>query len=164
MTSLIDESTQTALWHRLIDEAQHRAECQLEEMLESYLVFVLMRHVDDRELGHRLMALEYLLRQQDVGTGRRDGLRDVGDQCLLIAGLFPERARRRRVPVRYFIDLGSTAYQDLSDAMRAGIAELYGRLAEGFEDLVRVLLAARAAERMPVMAEDWARDPASRMH
>lgn len=164
MPRLIDEPTQTALWQRLINEAQERADCPLEEMLESYLIFVLMRHVGDAELGHRLMAIEYLAQQLETGRGRRHGLRNVGDQCLLIAGLFPERARRRRVPVEYFIDLGSTAYRDLSDAMRAGFAELYGRLAETFEDLVRVLVAARGARAAASLDLEFGLEPSTRRH
>lgn len=164
MKRLIDEPTQTALWQQLIQEAQHRAECRLEETLESYLIFVLMRHSGDAALGHRLMAMQFLQSQAAPASERRDGLRDVGDQCLLIAGLFPERARRRRVPVRYFIDLGSSAYRDLSDAMRAGIAELYGHLAEAFEDLVRVLLAARGSEQTARVRAQWITDPSGWQH
>lgn len=164
MTELIDQPTQTALWQELIQKAQDRADTPLEEMLESYLIFVLMRHSADARLGHRLMAMEFLQSQAAVGTERRDGLRDVGDQCLLIAGLFPERAKRRRVPVSYFIDLGSSAYRDLSEAMRAGIAELYAELSEAFEDLVRVLLAARGTEHAARIGAEWAEEVSGRRH
>lgn len=164
MNGLLKEPTQAALWKRLINEAERRAGFALEETLESYLVLVLMRHSGDAELGHRLMALEYLQGQSALGTLRRDGLRDVGDQCLLIAGLFPERARRRRVPVSYFIDVGSGAYRDLSDALRAGFAELYASLAETFEDLVRVLLAARGSEPVAELSPEWAMEVSARRH
>jgi len=144
MAELMHEPTQAALWQRLIIDAQQRARHSLDETLESYLVFVLMRHGGDVTLGHRVLAPEYLKNLAKLAAARRDGLRDVGDHCLLIAGLFPERARRRRVPLSYFIDLGSGAYRDLAQALRAGIAELYAQLAESFEDLARVLAAARA--------------------
>jgi hypothetical protein len=146
MPRILTEDTQTALWHHLVNEAQQRAGHQLDETLESYLVFVLMRHLKDQGLGQEALALEYLKAHADTGTRGRQRLRDTGDHCLLLAGLFPERARRRRVPVTYYIDLGRGAYRDLGDLLRAGIAELYAELAEGFENLVEVLLAARGIE------------------
>lgn len=146
MPRILTEDTQTALWHHLVNEAQQRAGHHLDETLESYLVFVLMRHLQDQGLGQEALALEYLHAQADTGTSGRQQLRDTGDHCLLLAGLFPERARRRRVPVTYYIDLGRGAYRDLGDLLRAGIAELYADLAEGFENLVEVLLAARGIE------------------
>lgn len=142
MAELMHEPTQAALWQRLIADAQQRARHTLDESLESYLVFVLMRHSGDVTLGHRVLAPEYLDALVNVAR-KRDGLRNVGDHCLLIAGLFPERARKRRVPLSYFIDMGSGAYRDLAQALRESFAELYASLAESFEDLARVLTAAR---------------------
>ncbi len=146
MPRILTEDTQTALWHRLVNEAQRRAGHELDETLESYLVFVLMRHLRDQGLGREAMALQYLHAQTTPGPRGHQQLQETGDHCLLLAGLFPERARRRRVPVTYYIDLGRGAYRDLGDLLRAGIAELYGQLAEGFESLVDVLLAARGIE------------------
>lgn len=143
MPALLQESSQTALWQRLIADAQQRARLNLNETLESYLIFVLMRHTAQTGLGHDALALEYLNHRDLRGADRQDQLRDVGDQCLLIAGLFPERARHRRVTVDYYIELGSGAYRDLSDALRESIAELYRELAETFDAMVRVLLSAR---------------------
>ncbi|HSW70687.1 MAG TPA: hypothetical protein VLH77_01760, partial [Gammaproteobacteria bacterium] len=41
-------------------------------------------------------------------------LQTVGDQCLLITGLFPAAAEKRRVKVRYYIELGQIAYEVIS--------------------------------------------------
>lgn len=146
MSRILTEESQTALWQKMVSEAERRAGQELDEMLESYLVFVLMRHLRDQELGRQAVALRYLHAQASPGRDGHQQLRDTGDHCLLLAGLFPERARRRRIPVSYYIDLGRGAYRDLGDRLRAGIAELYGQLAEGFENLVEVLLAARGIE------------------
>lgn len=146
MARILTEDTQTALWQTLVLEAERRAGHDLDETLESYLVFVLMRHLRDQGLGREALALEYLHARNTPGSGGHERLRDTGDHCLLLAGLFPERARRRRVPVSYYIDLGRGAYRDLGDSLRASIAELYAQLAEAFENLVEVLLAARGIE------------------
>lgn len=146
MARILTEETQTAVWQRMVHEAERRAGHDLDETLESYLVFVLMRHLRDQGLGRETVALQFLHAQTTPGARGHQRLQDTGDHCLLLAGLFPERARRRRVPVTYYIDLGRGAYRDLGDRLRAGIAELYAELADGFESLVEVLLAARGVE------------------
>src|SRR5262249_16860412 len=82
-------------------------------------------------------------------SGRRlkQELREVGDRCLLLAGLYPEQAERRMVSVRYFLDLGSRAYDELSNTLTAGLAELYDRLAQAFPPAVPVLLEVRRRMR-----------------
>ena len=150
MSSLMQQSA-TALWQGLIREGEQRRHLALGEELEAYLVFALMRHLGDRQLTGRTMAEEYL--QAHERPLRPDRLRDVGDRCLLIAGLFPRVARRRRVNTGYYIDLGRGAYA--SAAQRAPNIErsLFDRLAEAFGSLVAVLQAIRpdaALEALPV--------------
>ncbi len=135
--------TATLLWHELIRDAENRAESSLDESLESYLVFTLLRHQGDTALGKRVIATEWLAALDRGSHLQRQNLRDVGDHCLLLAGLYPEQAERRLVSLSYFIDLGRNAYDHLATQLRAGMAELYGQLARGFNELVRVLLEVR---------------------
>jgi hypothetical protein len=134
----IRQGAAAALWQDLVREAQAASGGTLDESQESYLVFVLLRHQRDGQLLARIQALEWLHAQQQVGSARADALRDVGDRCLLVAGLFPDLAQRRRVSVDYFIDLGRGAYQGVADAGRDAYAELFARLAEGYRQLVAV--------------------------
>lgn len=143
MNTILTDTAATALWHDLVREAEQRGAAPLDADVESYLVFLLMRHLRDAELGGRILALDYLRALDDAGTPRRDNLRDVGDRCLLIAGLYPQQAQRRLVSLRYFLDLGSRAYADLADGARAAYAELFQRLAAFFGRLVRVLVEVR---------------------
>lgn len=144
MDSLIIEPTATAQWQRLLRDAQGQADQPLDETLESYLVFVLMRCVGQRQLAANPMVLELAAANDLVGAVRRDHLQHVGDQCLLISGLFPEQARRRAVSVGYYIKLGRTAYGQLADSLGQATAELFHRVAEGFVALADVLQAVRA--------------------
>ena len=131
------------LWQSLVHEAGERAGCALDASRESYLVFVLLRHQRDGQLLGRTQALEWLQAQSAQGALREDMLRDVGDHCLIIAGLFPALAERRRVTVDYFIDLGRSAYLDIADAGRSAYAGLFAQLAHSYEELVRTLRAVR---------------------
>ena len=120
----IRQGAAAELWQSLVREACTRCGQALDEAQESYLVFVLLRHQRDGHLLARTQALEWLEAQLRVGSARSDALRDVGDRCLLIAGLFPALAQRRRVSVEYFIDLGRGAYQGVADAWSLGITSL----------------------------------------
>ena len=91
----------------------------------------------------RAQALDWLDAQSRCGTVRADALRDVGDRCLLIAGLYPGLAERRRVGIDYFVDLGRGAYFEVADASRNAYAALFEQLARSYRELVRTLRAMR---------------------
>ena len=128
-----------ALWHDLVAEGEQRAGLELGESVQSYLVFVLMRHLRDDTLVARLLALEWLWAASLVGGARADALRDVGDRCLLIAGRYPGLAERRRVSADYFAQLGCGAYHGVAESARGGYAALYAELARAFGRMVTVL-------------------------
>jgi hypothetical protein len=148
------------LWYELVREGEARMHLRLPEDIESYLVFVLHRHQSDAQLGARTMALECLHGLECIGTARCDALRDVGDRCLLIAGLFPALARRRNVGPDYYASLGQAAYGEVAVITRAGHAALFAQLARGFGAMRQVLagvaaqVQAGAAGPRPVPALD----------
>lgn len=147
MSAILTDMPPLALWTDLIHEAEHDAAMRLDEELESYLVFVLMGHARDVQLGRNAVALDYLLARAESGARAKQELRDIGDRCLLLAGLYPEQAQRRLVSIQYFLEIGSHAYGELANALRAGVADLYGHLAHAFAQLVRVLLQLRRRMR-----------------
>lgn len=159
----LHHGTAAELWHTLLREAEDRSHVALDEMQESYLVFVLLRHQNDSDLLARVQALDWLQAQERVGQMRADHLRDVGDRCLLIAGLFPAQAERRRVSVEYFLALGRSAYRDVADACRNAYAELFAHLAAHYEGLVAVLRGLREAP-VPALAPVAHRPPNIRLH
>lgn len=143
MGTILTDTAATALWHDLVREAEQRGRAPLDAELESYLVFLLMRHLRDARLGDHVMALDYLLALQQRGTQRGQELRDVGDRCLLIAGLYPHQAEQRLVSLDYFIAVGANAYSELAARARNAVATLYEQLAGAFARLVRVLVELR---------------------
>jgi hypothetical protein len=166
MKTLVLEPTSTAQWHALVSEAEAACQYKLDEELESYLVFLLMRFVGKPELAASVLALEYLSGLEAAGGVRRERLRDVGDRCLLYSGLFPQQAERRLVRIGYFVALGRTAYQQVAQSVQHGGAGFYAQLAEGFTLLRDVLQATRELHGEPAIeplqaAELW-NDTASR--
>lgn len=143
MTTLLLQPTSTAEWHALVNEAEVNCHLELGEDLESYLVFLLMRFAGKPELTQGIMALEFLDALHKHGHSRSEQLRDVGDKCLLFAGLFPGLAKRRRLQINYFIDLGRNAYYVLSSVGPHEFTDLYAQLSEEFSSMREVLLAMR---------------------
>lgn len=133
------QGRQAELWQALIQEGAARSCVRLDEYEESYLGFVLIRHQRDEQLGARTVATDWLQAFDEIGQVRADALRDVGDRCLLIAGLFPWLAERRRVSPDYFVALGRGAYAGVADCTRSGYADLFAQLARAFRRLVEVL-------------------------
>ena len=137
--NLILEQTEVAQWQALIKEAEEQCSCHLDESMESYLVFTLMRFMKDQDLASQAIALEYLRSHQLPKTMRLEQLRDIGDQCLLVSGLYPQRAERRLVRVSYYVNMGRSAYHHISDNVQKSAAELYRQLAEAFVTLMDLL-------------------------
>jgi hypothetical protein len=143
MSSILVENN-TAQWHKLVLDAQEITQSPLNEDLESYLVFMLMRNLTNAEINSRVMALEYINSINSSGSERELRLREVGDQCLLFSGLFPQRAQRRQMKVKYYVDLGRTAYLHLAEDLSASLAKLYQQLSDSFVYVMDTLLAIRS--------------------
>lgn len=152
MSDAFRQGAPAELWQALVREAGERAGCALDEDCESYLVFVLLRHQREPRFFERAQALDWLHAQALPARARAEALRDVGDRCLLVAGLYPGLAERRRVSAEYFADLGRSAYLGVAEASRAAYAALYAQLAAIYRDLVRILGALDPQRRPPLPA------------
>jgi len=139
MAKVVLHPTPTAQWRALIQEAVGMANTPLSEELESYLVFLLMRFTGESHLGSTVMALDFLRSLGKYNRERAEGLRDVGDKCLLFAGLFPELAKKRRVCIDYYVRLGRSAYDTLSAHEQKSLAELFAKLSTHFVPMMDVL-------------------------
>ncbi len=132
-------SSELSQWHSLVHEAEEDYGCQLDEAMQSYLVFTLMRFARDQQLNSQALAIDYLYSHHLPDRLRSEQLRTIGDQCLLVSGLFPQSAEKRQVDVSYYVDLGRSAYHHISTVTQQSIAELYLQLADSFVLLMDLL-------------------------
>jgi len=146
-------STSTTQWQDLVTEASKACHISLCEDIESYLVFLLMRFTASPQLANKVMALEFLQSINHIGTHKSQALRDVGDQCLLYSGLFPGRARRRRVRVSYYVNIGKSAYLSLADFSSNSQNSLFTALAKQFVPLMDVLQTMREVDNKIVILD-----------
>lgn len=132
-------SSELSQWHTLVQEAEQDYGCQLDETMQNYLVFTLMRFAKNSQLNAKALALDYLTSHHLPEKLRSEQLRNIGDQCLLVSGLYPQSAEKRQVGVTYYVDMGRSAYYHISAMTQQGIAELYQQLAESFILLMDLL-------------------------
>lgn len=166
MPQLILGPTSQAQWLALVHEAQARCDRCLDETLESYLVFLLMRFSDKPYCTTRIIAEDYLNSHACSGELRIDRLREVGDHCLLYSGMFPQLAERRLVRISYFVNLGRSSYQQLSGLLDRSWSLVYGNLSQAFVILMDILHAMRElggeTALTPFQAMDLWQDTGSR--
>ena len=160
---LILEPTIMAQWHALVSKAEGESAIALNVELESYLVFLLMRFIDQPEIAKSILAMEFL--QTVIGQPPSTQLQAVGDKCLLYSGLFAEQAERRHVQISYFVYLGQSAYATLAGHTFKLRAELYHSLSDSFVKLMDVLQTIRAMNNphflMPLQAIELWKDTGS---
>lgn len=151
MSAIIHEPTTMATWHRMIIEASADVGTELDEDTESYVVFLMMRYLRRTDLLRTVLAMDFLHALQQQRRRRHETLRDVGDKCLVLTGLFPGQARRRRVRLSYFVDLGRSAYDEVAESGPPAQSAICRRLAATFVAVSDVLRALRGREHLPLM-------------
>ena len=151
MSKLVIEPTQTAQWQHLVVEAAQDSHININPEMESYLVYLLMRFLKDQGLGHMMLGLKYLQIHTANSPSKYDHLRDVADHCLLLSGLYPQIAEKRNVNLSYFVNLGRTAYLDLSESIHHAGASLYREVSNAFIQLMDILLTIRSYTSTPVL-------------
>jgi hypothetical protein len=158
-SALILEPTATAQWHSLVSEAEQRHDVTLAHDLESYLVFLLMRFTSQPQMAASILALDFLEGVEKTGQKRQEALQELGDKCLLFAGLFPGQAEQKHVNISYFVFLGQSAYGTLANNMPQQSAILYTELVKNFVklmDLMQTIRVDKASELTPLQAyELW---------
>jgi hypothetical protein len=150
--SLITNANSLILWQDLVRDAENSCAIHLNEKLETYLISLLTRYLNKPEMTKSVFATALLEALEDSNNNRYAQLRDVGDRCLLFAGLFPRIAEKRRVKLRYFVDVGQSAYYAI-----AATEDLFSTLALKFVPLMDVLQSIRQPpDMLPLEAyEQW---------
>lgn len=122
--------------YQLIKEAEQSLTVNLEHNVEAYLVHLFAHFLDKplvntEPLGVKLMACATLPVSQ-----RKDVLKAVGDECLLINAM--EWNRRRWPSDNYYAELGQTAYVSRAYVVRP-IEDVFDDLAVEFNTATKIL-------------------------
>ncbi len=128
-------------WYSMINEAKETHGYHFDEGLDHYLVLTLDSFLKDTNIKSNILALLYLENIQHESFKTTQNIRYVGDQCLIISGLFPERAQKKNVSLNYYIELGKSSYLKLATASQHLKLdhELFYRLSTHFVGLMDIL-------------------------
>ncbi len=152
MSQIILGSSSTAQWQKLVHDGEIASDTQLNEDLQSYLVFLLMRFLAKPDVVGRVMALEYLDSLAATGQIKKEQMRDVGDCCLLFSGFFPKIAEKRHVSVSYYVGIGQSAYHHLGEVCQEKMSQLFHGVGDAFVQLMDVLQAIRSFNYMNLLS------------
>ncbi len=149
--NILTNFTPAALWRDMIHEAEASCAIELNEEVEAYLVFLVMRYLAKPEVVKQIIAYEFLAGMHLSAMQRELALQGVGDKCLLLSGLFPKIAEKRLVKISYFVNLGQSAYGILAKTRH----DLYSLLAKQFVNLMDVLQSmSQHVDLLPLQAYD----------
>jgi hypothetical protein len=131
----------TAHWRALVTAAEASVQSCLENELESYLVMVLLRFAaQERAIEEHGVPVE---QRSGDAAGREQRAGELGDRCLVIAGLMPDRAQELGMSMRQVVEIGRNAYREEAQRSRN---PLFRRLAEQFVVLMDVLQVMRTLD------------------
>lgn len=147
MTTMILHPTDVSQWYTLVSEAELTTSFMLDEALESYLVFLLMRFSRTTDWIESVLALDYLELVHVPRLKQYERLRQLGDKSLLFSGLFSELADQRHVKLEYYTEMGRLAYLRASEMHIQDSSELYFNLSEQFVALQSILKSLRGQSR-----------------
>lgn len=141
MSTSPNKNTRLILWHDLVTESMDKSGLQFSDSVSHYLTLTLETYSRKIEIVSNVLAIQYLENIRISNTANAYAIRDVADQCLILAGLFPDSAMKKRVSRSYYSDLGMQAYYILSYAHTPwqDNRTLFYQLFENFSDLISVL-------------------------
>jgi len=154
---LVAVSSLKQFFKSLLDEALGQTGLSVAEVTEFYLANLLAEFAaadrlfapDEPGGAGEPLALLYHRAQAAEREERIRILRRLGDVSLYKAGFFAGALRESVVGQGYTIEMGRTAYAQLSAMARGGFAHVYDELGRKFRPLTEVLegIAARSAAR-----------------
>ena len=125
--------SETARWHALIGRAEYFAHELLPHNIEDYLVRLFMRF-NQQETP---LAAEFSRAKQL--TAIDDKLQNLGDQCLLLCGFYPEAAVEYGVSLDEFASMGREAFQKLATSRDNENSIIFEFLANNFVQVSELL-------------------------
>ena len=149
-TTLVTTESLQEYFRSLLEEAMRAQRTPLDQVTEFYLVDLLSRFIDARELytvgpdevvEEEPLALQLSRALEGTREERIATLRRLGDGSLYVAGFFSDSLERRVVDLDYYISMGGSAYAALARMSRERSAPgafggLYSELCDKFGSIV----------------------------
>ena len=116
-------------FYDVVKETQYSTGYELPIELESYVVMLLATHIDKNDFLPTRSFAEYYLKLKDYD---RYSSKELGDTCLFVRGVFPNKGKRYGIDKYYYSKLGRSCYENAGAVLHP---ELFGQLALHFDFL-----------------------------
>ncbi|QQR81060.1 MAG: hypothetical protein IPJ69_02655 [Deltaproteobacteria bacterium] len=146
--SHFDATSLPEYFRELVKQALEHQRVKAPEEIEFYLVNLLQSHMfapeslrapESSSLKEQPLAILYLKAQQSEYETKLTLLKQLGDSALFTSGYFPASLNRQLVDIKYYAQMGGSAYADLAQIVSKNIANMFEDLAGHFLSYADVL-------------------------
>lgn len=141
-SAIVEAANVEAFFHESVSDSVSSQNVDVCDETVVYITQLLTQYVrseqlfDQDEEGVQVKPLAVLYCDAAAARdhqARRDNLKKLGDLALFISGWFAHNLERRRVGIRYYVQMGECAYDWLSDCRAATVRDrVFARI---FQDL-----------------------------
>ncbi|NIO15399.1 MAG: hypothetical protein GTN70_00065 [Deltaproteobacteria bacterium] len=165
MVRIIKEVSMREFFEERFDEALSANPLELPHLTRSYLVELLTEYAEsetafslDREDPELPLSIRFL---RATAKGTREKLQDckrIGDFCLFLSGIFPEKIQGKAADLDFYMALGSKAYLNVESSLRNTTSHaedcfvrMFRELSERFPEFVGLYM--DVSERMRALTD-----------
>jgi len=141
MPNIDPKLTPMSEWYDIVQQSQEKVGYDFDDELQSYLVLTLDHFTTNHSLSSNIIALDFLENANLTNSQDADKLRDVGEQCLILSGLFPNRVLSKNVSLHYLVGMGRNAYNIIAvvNPIQKYDPDLFFSLCDNFVGLMDIL-------------------------
>ncbi|APJ03092.1 hypothetical protein [Silvanigrella aquatica] len=135
-------------FHEMVVEAQERQNLKLSENVEFYIVNLLCAYLRTAESDDNEDCLALILKKAlESPFAEKIALyKKLADTSLYFSGFFQEYFNRKSFNIRYYVNMGESAYGELSNLLRgkstyqSTMSRIYSEMSKSFLKAVDILL------------------------
>ena len=147
-TLWMTEVNPTQFFHEMVVEAQERQRLKLTENVEFYIVNLLCGYLrsSDTEETEDCLALILKKALESSFVEKVALYKKLADTALYFSGFFQEYFNRKSFDIRYYVTMGESAYNELSNLLKgkntynATMSTIYYEMSKNFTIAVDILL------------------------
>jgi hypothetical protein len=142
------ETDPTRFFHEKVVEAQERQKLKLTENVEFYIVNLLCGYVRTSPSKEYDDCLAFILKKalESSFLEKIALYKKLADTALYISGFFQEYFNRKSFDIKYYVNMGESAYSELSHLLKGKntyhvtMSKIYREMSANFKNAVDILL------------------------
>ena len=142
------EVNPTQFFHEMVVEAQERQRLKLTENVEFYIVNLLCGYLraSDSDSNEDCLALILKKALESSHSEKIALYKKLADTALYFSGFFQEYFNRKSFDIRYYVTMGESAYNELSNLLKGKntyqetMSTIYYEMSKNFTVAVDILL------------------------